>query len=64
MLVDFFGIEAGSLRPAERYACRHLSRAWVRADRRLFSGAEDRCLFVGEVEDVPERWASNPSTRP
>ena len=55
MLVDFFGVEAGSWRPAERYACRQLNRAWVGADRRLFSGGEDSCLFVGEVEDVPER---------
>jgi UDP:flavonoid glycosyltransferase YjiC (YdhE family) len=54
MLCDFFGVEAVAWRPAERYACRRFNRLWIAADRRLFSTRRDRCLFVGEPEDVPD----------
>ena len=55
MLVDFFGADVAKHTLREHLIAFDFNWCWLRWDRRLFRGSRNRCLFVGELEDVADR---------
>jgi predicted glycosyltransferase len=55
MLIDFFGGDVVKHTVREHAIAYDFNWSWVRWDRRLFRSESNRCLFVGEPEDVAPR---------
>ena len=55
MLIDFFGGDVVKHSLREHAIAWDFNWCWVRWDRRLFGNERNRCLFVGELDDVADR---------
>jgi len=54
MIYDFVGVDPASGNPIEKLGAYLLNRAWSRSYKHAPSYV-DLCLFIGELEDVPDR---------
>jgi len=54
MIYDFMGLDAMTGSPFERLGVQFWNWMWSR-DEEIFRGGRHRALFVGEVEDIPDR---------
>lgn len=54
MIYDFVGCDSVTKNPVEKLGAYMWNRMWVQWDR-LFSGGKNLALFVGEMEDIPDK---------
>jgi hypothetical protein len=55
MILDFVGLDAMTMNPLERLGVYYWNRAWSREYRLKLKPEFDLALFVGELEDVPNK---------
>src|SRR4030067_2440245 len=52
MIYDFIGVDSVTRNPIDQFGTYMVNRLWVKGLRNRFA---DRSLFIGEIEDVPNR---------
>jgi UDP-N-acetylglucosamine:LPS N-acetylglucosamine transferase len=55
MIYDFLGMDSVTRNPVEKLEVSVFNKIWTCTDRRLFSGQKNLALFVGELQDVPDK---------
>ena len=55
MIYDFLGMDFVTKNPFEKLIANISNHIWTKWDCKLFSGGKNLALFVGEIEDIPDK---------
>jgi UDP-N-acetylglucosamine:LPS N-acetylglucosamine transferase len=55
MIYDFLGCDSITRNPVEKLGIYIWNRIWARTSNKLFSNGKNLGIFVGEVEDIPDK---------
>jgi UDP-N-acetylglucosamine:LPS N-acetylglucosamine transferase len=55
MIYDFLGMDSVTKNPFEKLLANISNSIWKKWDRKMFSDTKNLALFVGEIEDIPDK---------